>query len=309
MPRVDLRDWRSGTPGRKASFVAALSSAFRDTGFVTVEGHSLNADLTDALYHQARLFFERPTGEKKRFEVPGGAGQRGYTPFGKEHARNQSRPDLKEFFQFGQEVFDGALPYPPNVWVEDMPDFNATMRKAFRLLEADGTDLMRAVALALRLEEGYFDRYLRGGNSILRPLHYPPIDPSAEGAVRSAAHEDINLITLLMGSSAEGLEVLRADGTWQAVEAGHRHLVVNVGDMLQRATNNTFKSTTHRVVNPTGDAARNSRYSIPFFLHPIPSMPLKALPGCTSPTNPARYAPITAGEYLDERLAEIGLLK
>lgn len=312
IPSVDLADFLSGDVQRKAAFVQALGQAYETVGFVAVKNHGLSDALSNALYSQVQQFFSLPQEVKAHYEIAGLAGQRGYTGFGKEHAKGRSTGDLKEFFQFGQEVTDGDAiksEYPDNVQVKELPDFNAKAREAYATLEQSGRQLLRAIALFLELDENYFDKHIHNGNSILRAIHYGPITEEPKDAVRAAEHEDINLITLLMGASAEGLEVLNKNNEWVAVTALPEQVVVNVGDMLQRLTNNRLKSTTHRVVNPPREKWGSSRYSIPFFLHPRSEMRLDCLPQCVTPENPLQYAPISAGEYLDERLREIGLKK
>lgn len=312
IPSVDLADFLSNDKQRKAAFVQALGQAYETVGFVAVKNHGLSDALSSALYSQVQQFFSLPHDVKTQYEIAGLAGQRGYTGFGKEHAKGRSTGDLKEFFQFGQEVTDGDAiksEYPDNVQVRELPDFNAKAREAYATLEQSGRQLLRAIALFLELDENYFDEHIHNGNSILRAIHYGPITEEPKDAVRAAEHEDINLITLLMGASAEGLEVLNKNNEWVAVTALPEQVVVNVGDMLQRLTNNRLKSTTHRVVNPPREKWGSSRYSIPFFLHPRSGMRLDCLPQCVTPENPLHYAPISAGEYLDERLREIGLKK
>jgi isopenicillin N synthase-like dioxygenase len=249
---------------------------------------------------------------KKKYEIPGLAGQRGYTSFGKEHAKGSTAPDLKEFFQFGQTVEDSdpiRAEYPDNVVVKEMPGFNPVFSSAYRSFETSGGFLLRAIALYLGLDEKYFDPFIHNGNSILRAIHYPPIKEEPRSAIRAEQHEDINLITLLIGASADGLEILSKQQEWVPVTSLPEQIVVNVGDMLQRLTNNKLKSTTHRVVNPPREKWGSSRYSIPFFLHPKSSMSLACLDSCMDKTHPKAYADATAGEYLDERLKEIGLKK
>lgn len=312
IPSIDLAEFLSGDPQRKAAFVQAIGKAYEEVGFVAVKNHGLNDDLSAALYAQVQAFFKQPQEVKDKYEIPGLAGQRGYTGFGKEHAKGRSTGDLKEFFQFGQEVNDGDAiqsEYPDNVQVAELPDFNPKAREAYATLEQSGRQLLRAIALFLGLDEFYFDKHIHNGNSILRAIHYGPIMEEPKDAVRAAEHEDINLITLLMGASAEGLQVLSKSNQWVSVTALPEQVVVNVGDMLQRLTNNRLKSTTHRVVNPPREKWGMSRFSIPFFLHPRSGMRLDCLPSCVTPDNPLHYAPITAGEYLDERLREIGLKK
>lgn len=313
IPAVDLADFLSDNPQRKASFVQQLGNAYEEIGFVALKGHFLSDQLVDDLYSSVQAFFQLPHETKLKYEIAGLAGQRGYTSFGKEHAKGRSVGDLKEFWHFGQVVPEGNVnkaEYPDNVEVVEVPAFNEYGRTAFTLLEKTGTYVLRAIALYLGLDEFYFDNFVKHGNSILRPIHYGPIthEPK-DDAVRAAEHEDINLITLLMGASADGLEILNKQNNWVAVTALPEQLVVNVGDMLQRLTNNKLKSTTHRVVNPPREMWGSSRYSIPFFLHPISEMPLDVLPECVNEENPPHYETITAGQFLNERLREIGLLK
>jgi isopenicillin N synthase-like dioxygenase len=312
IPSVNLTDFISGTAEQKAAFVQALGRAYEDIGFVAVRGHFLSDELSEQLYEQVKAFYNLPIETKEKYEVPGLAGQRGYTSFGKEHAKGRSEGDLKEFWQFGQWV-DANDPlraeYPDNVSVAEYPDFNKLGKEAYQRLEETGKHMLRAIALYLGLDEFYFDEKIEKGNSILRAIHYPPITNEPKSAVRAAEHEDINLITLLMGASAEGLEVLNKQNEWVAITALPDQLVVNVGDMLQRLTNNVLKSTTHRVVNPPREKWGTSRFSIPFFLHPKSGMRLDCLPSCITEANPIQYEPISAGEYLDERLREIGLKK
>lgn len=251
-----------------------------------------------------------PEATKLKYEIPGLAGQRGYTSFGKEHAKGFNAGDLKEFFQFGQSVQNNpklAELYPKNIGVDELHEFNPVGMQTYKTLEKAGGELLQAIALYLNLPENYFEDKIKNGNSILRAIHYPPITEEPNDAVRAAEHEDINLITLLMGASAKGLEVKTKDGEWLAVDVPEDAVVVNVGDMLQRLTNKVLRSTTHRVVNPPKEDWGTSRFSIPFFLHPISEMDLSCLESCITEDNPKQYEDTTAGEYLDERLNEIGL--
>jgi isopenicillin N synthase-like dioxygenase len=312
IPSIDLGDFLSGDSSRKEKFVQELGRAYEEIGFVAVKGHLLSDETSSKLYQQVQQFFSLPVEKKVSFENPEIAGQRGYIGFGKEHAKGRSEGDLKEFWHFGQEV-EGDDPirneYPENIFVPEMPDFNEYGIKAYKQLEETGKHMLRAIALYLGLNEYYFDAKIKNGNSILRPIHYPPITNEPKSAVRAAEHEDINLITLLMGASAEGLEVLNKQGEWVAITALPEQLVVNVGDMLQRLTNNKLKSTTHRVVNPPREKWGTSRFSIPFFLHPRSEMRLDCLESCVTSSYQLHYEPISAGEYLNERLREIGLKK
>jgi isopenicillin N synthase-like dioxygenase len=312
IPVVDLNDFLNGTPEQKSAFVQQLGKAYEDVGFVAVKNHGIPADLIEDLYKYVQQFFSLPSEKKKKFEIPELAGQRGYTSFGKEHAKGSDAPDLKEFFQYGQVVpqdHELKSEYPDNVKVDDVPAFNETFFRAYRAFERSGKSLLQAIALYLNLDETYFDEFVEEGNSIVRAIHYPPITSEPKSAIRAEQHEDINLITLLVGASADGLQILTKHNEWIGVTSLPDQIVVNVGDMLQRLTNNKLKSTTHRVVNPPRDLWHTSRFSIPFFLHPKSSMSLAALNSCIDKTHEKAYKDITAGEYLDERLREIGLKK
>ena len=312
IPSVDLADFTEGNKETKAAFVKELGKAFEEIGFVAVKNHGLSDALCAELYAQVKGFFTLSKEEKEAYEIEGLAGQRGYVSFGKEHAKNKNEGDLKEFWHFGQTVEDNdpiKEEYPDNVQVNELPKFNAVGREVYQKLEITGRDMLRAIALHLNLDENYFDAKIHNGNSILRPIHYPPITHEPKDAVRAAEHEDINLITLLMGASADGLQVLNKSGEWISVTALPDQIVVNVGDMLQRLTNNKLKSTTHRVVNPPREKWGTSRYSIPFFLHPRSEVSLNCLPSCISESNPKNFSDITAGEYLEQRIIELGLKK
>jgi isopenicillin N synthase-like dioxygenase len=311
IPVVDLSDFSSDSK-TKASFVDLLGRAYEEVGFVAVKNHGITDETIAELYSNTKDFFSLPQDLKTKYEIPELAGQRGYTSFGKEHAKGSKAPDLKEFFQFGQTVVDNdpiRAEYPPNVTVTEVVNFSPIFFKAYRAFESSGNLLLRAIALYLGLDEKYFDPYVHNGNSILRAIHYPPILTEPRSAIRAEQHEDINLITLLVGASADGLEILSKQNEWVPVTSLPEQIVVNVGDMLQRLTNNKLKSTTHRVVNPPRKLWGNSRYSIPFFLHPKSTMSLACLDSCIDKEHPKAYPDATAGEYLDERLREIGLKK
>ncbi len=312
IPVVDLEDFLKGDPNKKKSFVHNLGRAYEEVGFVSVKNHGIPGDLINELYKNVQEFFSLPLVEKEKYEIPELAGQRGYTSFGKEHAKGSDAPDLKEFFQYGQIVPANHKlknEYPDNVDVEEVKNFNTTLYKAYRAFEASGKALLQAIALYLNLPEHYFDDNIEEGNSIVRAIHYPPITHEPKSAIRAEHHEDINLITLLVGASAGGLEILNRNNEWVGVTSLPDQIVVNVGDMLQRHTNNQLKSTTHRVVNPPRDLWHTSRFSIPFFLHPKSAMSLGCLAQCVDKDHPRHYEDITAGDYLDERLREIGLKK
>lgn len=312
IPVVDLGEFLSGDPEKKKAFVNQLGKAYEEVGFVAVKNHGIPGELIADLYKYVQQFFSLPSDEKRKYEVPGLAGQRGYTSFGKEHAKGSDAPDLKEFFQFGQTVEDNdpvKSEYPDNVTVKEVTPFTPTFREAYKAFEKSGLALMQAIALYLGLDEHYFDSYVHNGNSILRSIHYPPILHEPKSAIRAEQHEDINLITLLVGASADGLQILTKQNEWVGVTSLPEQIVVNVGDMLQRFTNDKLKSTTHRVVNPPRQMWHISRFSIPFFLHPKSEMSLACLESCVDESHPKLYEDITAGGYLDERLREIGLKK
>ncbi len=312
IPSVDLIDFLSDDPLKKEKFIQQIGTAYEEIGFVALRGHFLGDQLTEKLYKKVREFYNLPSDIKKKYEIEGLAGQRGYTSFGKESAKGKKEGDLKEFWHFGQEVTGGDEPdlvYPKNVQVKEIENFNEVGMEAFRMLEKTAIYVLRALALYIGIDEYYFDKFVINGNSILRPIHYPPIIGEPKGAVRAAAHGDINLITLLMGASASGLEVQNRQGDWIPVTALPEQLVINVGDMLERLTNDKLRSTIHRVVNPDKKDWGKSRYSIPFFTHPKGDMELNCLPECIDENNPKRYDDITAEEYLTERLVELGLLK
>jgi isopenicillin N synthase-like dioxygenase len=308
IPAVDLAAFINGSKAAKQQFIADLGKAYEEVGFVAVKNHGISDELIADLYKYVQQFFSLPLEKKKQYEIPGLAGQRGYTSFGQEHAKGSDAPDLKEFFQYGQEAA-GEIKYAPNVRVVEIRDFNITFMQAYRAFEQSGKKLLQAIALYLGLEEFYFDEWVNDGNSILRAIHYPPITNEPKSAIRAEQHEDINLITLLVGASADGLEILTKQNQWVAVTSLPDQIVVNVGDMLQRLTNNKLRSTTHRVVNPPRELWHTSRFSIPFFLHPKAEMPLACLESCITEKRLKEYEDITAGEYLDERLREIGLKK
>ena len=312
IPLVDLSFFTSGDSGNRRKFSHDIGTAFHEIGFVGVVNHGISKQLVNDFYKASNAFFALPVAVKKKYEIEGLAGQRGYTSFGREHAKQAKAADLKEFFQIGQELdpnAPGSEEYPSNVPVTEVPEFLKLGCQLYKNFERTGAELLRAIAIFLDLEENYFDNHIRNGNSILRAIHYPPITQEPASAIRAEQHEDINLITLLVGASAGGLQVLSMDNDWLDVVPEHDEIVINVGDMLQRLTNNHLKSTTHRVVNPPREEWHLPRLSIPFFLHPRSEMDLGCLPSCVSDEHPLAYPPITAGQYLDERLREIGLKK
>ncbi len=310
IPRVDLNDFLSSDKTKRNAFVETLGNAFEHIGFVLLKGHYLTPALTEELYCEIKAFFDLSEAQKKTYEIEGLAGQRGYTSFGKEHAKGKKEGDLKEFWHFGQyRQHPKGISYPENIHVEELPAFNIVGKKVFQLLEKTGQSVLQAIAIHLGLESTYFDSFVTYGNSILRPIHYPPITQAPKNAVRAAAHGDINLITLLMGAHGRGLQVLTKEGKWIDAIAEKDELIINLGDMMARLTNNRLKSTLHQVVNPPESMWGSSRYSIPFFMHPSPDMPLNCLSNCIDENTPKAYPDCTAGEYLEERLIELGLKK
>ena len=294
-------------------FAQELGGSFARYGFAIVADHGIPQELIARAWDETAKLFALPDEEKRRYHVPGGGGARGYTPFKTEIAKGASAVDLKEFWHVGRELPAGHLyadVMAANVWPERPEGFRDTFVELFAAFDRAGDRLLSAIARHLGLAPDWFDPAVKDGNSVLRLLHYPPIPADAEG-VRAGAHEDINLITLLLGADEAGLELLDRDtGRWLAVKPPEGAMVVNVGDMLQRLTNHVLPSTTHRVVNPPPERRGHSRYSMPFFLHPAPDFLIKTLPGTITAENPDRYpTPITAHDYLHERLVEIGLVK
>ncbi len=308
IPTLDIRRFDSD----RHAFVAELGAAYREWGFCGIRGHGIAQDLIDGAYDVFRAFFALPDEVKRGYHVKGSGGARGYTPFGVETAKDSKFPDLKEFWHVGRELPAGS-PYADvmaaNLWPSEVPRFREYAYGLYEALDDLGSRVLRGLALHIDLPEHYFADKTNFGNSILRPIHYPPITAPEVPNVRAGAHEDINFITLLVGASAAGLEVRSRQGEWVPFTADADTIVVNIGDMLQRLTNHVYPSTTHRVTNPPGEAARQPRYSTPFFLHPNPDVLIDVLPSCISHDNPNRYPEaITAHEYLLERLREIRLI-
>ncbi|QSX78093.1 isopenicillin N synthase family dioxygenase [Agrilutibacter solisilvae] len=312
IPTLDIR--RFTHPSSRAdreAFIAELGAAYREWGFAGIRHHGIGQSLIDGSYDVFKQFFALPDETKRKYHVAGGGGARGYTPFGIETAKDSKYFDLKEFWHVGREIprdSKYADVMPPNLWPTEVPHFREMAYGLYDALDHLGSQVLAALALHIGLPEDYFADKTDSGNSILRPIHYPPITADDIPNVRAGAHEDINLITLLVGASSEGLEVKSRKGDWVPFTADADTIVVNIGDMLQRLTNHVYPSTTHRVVNPPGEKARLPRYSTPFFLHPNPDFLIDVLPSCITPDNPSRYPePITAHGYLEERLAEIKL--
>lgn len=312
IPTLDITRFTApSSAADREAFVAELGAAYREWGFAGIRNHGIPQDGIDAAYEAFKRFFALPEEVKRQYHVPGGGGARGYTPFGVETAKGAKHFDLKEFWHIGREIPDDSkyrAVMPPNLWPAEVPEMREHGYGLYQALDHLGSQVLAALALHIGLAEDWFADKTDSGNSILRPIHYPPITADDIPNVRAGAHEDINLITLLVGASASGLEVLSRQGEWVPFTADADTIVVNIGDMLQRLTNHVYPSTTHRVVNPQGGEARKPRYSVPFFLHPNPDFLIDVLPSTVSADNPSRYPePITAQGYLDERLREIKL--
>lgn len=305
VPELNLRQYTDGTPDARQDFSRALMHGLQDYGFVVLSGHGVPVEVLDQAYAEAEALFARPRDWKMRYA----GGMRGYTPFGTEHAKNTSVADLKEFWQIGpaeRAADEDPSVFPDNIWPAETPAFNATFGDLYARLAETGRKVLEALTPELDLPRWWFDDKVDRGPSLLRILHYPPVPPDADPrAVRSAAHEDINFLTLMPAAKGAGLELLDRDGKWLPVIADPETLIVDSGDMLARLTNDAIPATTHRVVNPQGPNI--SRYSMPFFFHPNNTMSLACLPSCVGKGK--RYPDTTAGEFLAERLRQIGLAK
>lgn len=293
-----------------AHFVEQLGAAYEQHGFVIIENHGIPQDLIERFLEQFKRFFAWSEADKRRYHLAGGGGARGYTPFGIETAKGSQHFDLKEFWHIGREL-PTDHPYrhymADNVWIDELPEFRETCITMFETFDLTGRRLLKAIARVLELPIDYFEDKVQLGNSVLRVIHYPPMPANPAESIRAGAHEDINVITLLLGAEEPGLQVLTKQGEWLSVNPSPGSMVVNVGDMLQRLTNGALRSTSHRVINPVSERARNARFSMPFFLHFNPDFPIAALPSCVGPGKPAPLPPILAEEYLQERLREIKL--
>jgi isopenicillin N synthase-like dioxygenase len=306
MPIISLESDNADALGQ------ALGNSFKTYGFAIITDHGLDTDLVARAWALTKELFAQSEEQKRRGYKVGIAGARGYTPFKTEIAKGAEHHDLKEFWHVGRSLVADHLlsdSMPPNIW-PDLEGFQETFEALYCALDKVGARILSSIALYLGLDAHWFDPAIADGNSVLRLLHYPPIAGDPQGCIRAGAHEDINLITLLLGAEEAGLEILRPDGSWMTVSPPEGGLAVNVGDMLQRLTNHILPSTTHRVVNPVGERSRYSRYSMPYFLHFRSDFPIATLPSCISADNPNRYQEaILADDYLRERLIEIGLLK
>lgn len=304
IPTLSLRDVED------ERFVRDLGAAYENYGFVIITDHGIPEPLIDRFLSLYKTFFAWSETDKRRYHIQGGGGARGYTPFGIETAKGSSHFDLKEFWHVGRELPVGH-PYrhymADNVWITEIPEFKETCIEMFETFDRTGRRLLSAIARVLGLAPDFFEDKVQLGNSVLRVIHYPPMPPNPAESIRAGAHEDINVITLLLGAEEPGLQVLTRQGQWLSVNPSPGSMVVNVGDMLQRLTNGMLRSTSHRVINPIRDRAQNARFSMPFFLHFNPDFPIAALPSCVGPGKPEPLPPILAEEYLQERLREIKL--
>lgn len=309
VPELSLADYTHGSETRKKQFVDDLFMGLKYFGFIILRDHPIDDDLLEHAYDLSQQLFGLPEETKKSYISPAGGGQRGYTPFGKEHAKDSKYPDLKEFWHVGRDVSAQSRFinfYPANIWPKEISEFKAVFQQIYSSLDSVGRIILQALTGPLKLESDYFDKMVNEGNSILRLLHYPPIPTGADpNCVRAAAHEDINLITILVAASASGLQLKDRHGEWLPIETGRNNLIVDSGDMLARITNEVIPATTHRVVNPSGP--NTSRYSMPYFIHPNPDALLSCLPSCRG--DGAKYPDILAEEFLHQRLKEIGLTK
>lgn len=309
VPELSLKAYTHGSEHEKFKFTEDLFKGLKEYGFIILKDHPVDLALLRRAYALSERLFQLPPEVKAAYVGPSGAGERGYTPFGREHAKNNQYPDLKEFWHVGRDVPEthplNAF-FPPNIWPAELPEFKEVFQSMFQALDDTGRIMLQALTIPLDVDKDYFTRMTDTGSSILRLLHYPPVPAGADpNCIRAAAHEDINLITLLVSASASGLELLDRNGNWLPVETSPDNIIVDSGDMLARITNEVLPATTHRVVNPKGP--NRSRYSMPFFMHPNPDAVLACLRSCEG--SGRRYADIVANDFLMERLREIGLKK
>lgn len=309
IPVVDLNHFLKGTPSEKEKFVQEMGDALKDYGFFALQNHGVDHELIEEAYDLSASFFDQPEAVKKKYEDVALKGQRGFTSFGREHAKGAKAADLKEFWHVGRELpYGHALnaQYPPNFWPTEVPGFKPALLELYRQLDLCSARLLEACSLYIGERPNFLPDMATNGNTILRVINYPEVSEDRDPAsIRAGAHEDINFITLLCEATAGGLELLRRDGTWLPIHALKGQIIVDTGDMLQNLTNGLLKSTTHRVVNP--DNSRERRFSMPFFVHPRSEVSLNPLPQCIERMGAKSYPDISAGEYLDQRLKEIGL--
>lgn len=308
VPRLSLLDYLSKDEDKKKRFIEDLFSGLKEYGFIILKDHPIDQSKVDRAYELNHRFFQLPIETKEKY-IANNGGQRGFTPFKQEHAKDSEHPDLKEFWHVGRELtkdssYHGV--YPENLWPEEVAEFKKVMTELYEALDETSVILLEAIGRSLNVPLGFFKEMVHDGNSILRTIHYPPTTGEKTSSVRAAAHEDINLITMLVGATDSGLELLDRDGTWLPVESGPGEIVVDTGDMMSRLTNEVLPATTHRVVNPEAGRENTTRYSMPFFVHPHSKASLKCLESCQGEGE--KYPEITAGDFLQQRLREIGLI-
>ena len=308
VPELSLLSYVNGSQNDKIKFVDDIFSGLKDYGFIILKDHTIEQKKIDLAYELVKEFFNLPLETKLKYKMNNG-GQRGYTPFKTEHAKDNKNPDLKEFWHVGRELaassqYNGV--YPENVWPSEVAEFKKAFTELYDAMDMTSGILLEAIGKGLDVPSSYFADMIKDGNSIIRTIHYPPTKgEDTKNSIRAAAHEDINLITMLVGATDSGLQLLERDGTWLDVESRPGEIVVDTGDMMSRITNNVLPSTTHRVINPSDDGS--ARFSMPFFVHPHSQAELKCIPSCVGAG--AKHPPITAGEFLTQRLREIGLIK
>lgn len=309
VPELSLMSYVSGSDSDRIKFVDDLFLGLKDYGFIILKDHTVDQAKVDLAYDICHEFFSLPEEIKRNYHDPKGGGQRGYIPYKTEHAKDQKNADLKEFWHVGRDLKETSQyfnVYPKNVWPKEVAKFQEIMSDLYRAMDASSVVLLEAIGRSLDLPQNFFKEMVDDGNSILRVIHYPPTTgEDVSSHIRAAAHEDINLITLLVGATASGLELLDRDGKWLPVESTPGQIVVDTGDMMARLTNNVLPATTHRVVNPDADKASEARYSMPFFVHPHSKASLKVIPSCVGEGE--KWPEITAGDFLMQRLREIGL--
>lgn len=310
VPELSLLSYVNGGQNDRVKFVDDITLGLKNYGFIILKDHTIDQKKIDQAYEMVKEFFSLPLDTKMKYQGNNG-GQRGYTPFKTEHAKNNKNPDLKEFWHVGRELAAGSLykgAYPENVWPAEIKELKQTFIELYEAMDTSSVQLLEAIGQGLDLPKDYFTKMIHDGNSIIRMIHYPPTKgEDTKNSVRAAAHEDINLITMLVGATDSGLQLLERDGSWLDVESRPGEIVVDTGDMMSRITNNVLPSTTHRVINPGDDGS--ARFSMPFFVHPHSNAMLECIPSCVNANGRSPDKAITAGEFLNQRLREIGLIK
>lgn len=310
VPELSLLSYVHGSENDKNKFVDNIFTGLKDYGFIILKDHTIEQKKIDKAYALVKEFFDLPLETKLKYQGNNG-GQRGYTPFKTEHAKNNKNPDLKEFWHVGRELVSTSAYkgiYPENVWPSEVAELKKTFIELFEAMDSTSILLLETIGKGLDLPQDYFTKMIHDGNSIIRMIHYPPTKgEDTKNSVRAAAHEDINLITMLVGATDSGLQLLERDGSWLDVESRPGEIVVDTGDMMSRITNNLLPSTTHRVINPSDDGS--ARFSMPFFVHPHSNAMLRCIPSCVKNGGRVADDDIRAGDFLNQRLREIGLIK